>query len=206
MVRDQIESRGITSPKLLEAMREIPRHLFLPEKHRHWAYSDGAMRIDKGQTISQPYIVALMTDLLNLQGDEVILEIGTGSGYQAAILAKLAAKVHTIERHAELSEQAQVTIESLGIDNVEFHLGDGTLGLPEYAPFDAIIVTAAAPSVPQSLLDQLDEGGRMVLPVGKRYSQVLQVWKRRGGQFEHETITAVAFVPLLGEEGWSKPE
>ncbi len=203
MVREQIKQRGIHAPKLLNAMREIPRHRFLPEKRRRWAYSDGAMRIDKGQTISQPYIVALMTNLLQLQGDEVVLEVGTGSGYQAAILANLARKVHTIERHAELAEQAQITIESLGIENVEFHLGDGSLGLPQQAPFDAIIVTAAAPGIPQSLLDQLAEGGRMVLPVGKRYSQVLQVWERHGGQFEHEAITAVAFVPLLGEEGWS---
>jgi protein-L-isoaspartate(D-aspartate) O-methyltransferase len=186
-------------------MGEIPRHLFMPKKNRRWAYSDGAMSIDKGQTISQPYIVALMTDLLKLQGDEVVLEVGTGSGYQAAILAKLAREVHTIERHPELSAQAQATIERLGIDNVHFHLGDGTLGLPEQAPFDAIIVTAAAPDVPQSLLDQLADGGRLVLPVGKRYSQVLQVWERHGGEFEHETVTAVAFVPLLGEEGWSEP-
>ncbi len=206
MVREQIEQRGITDPDLLQAMGEIPRHLFMPEKNRRWAYSDGAMRIDKGQTISQPYIVALMTNLLKLQGDEVVLEVGTGSGYQAAILAKLAREVHTIERHPELSAQAQATIEGLEIDNIHFHLGDGTLGLPEYAPFDAIIVTAAAPSVPQNLLDQLVDGGRLVLPVGKRYSQVLQVWERHGGEFDHETVTAVAFVPLLGEEGWSEPE
>jgi len=206
MVQEQIKQRGITTSTLLQTMSEIPRHLFIPRKSHRWAYSDGAMRIGKGQTISQPYIVALMTDLLKLQGDEVILEIGTGSGYQAAVLAKLAKKVHTIERHPELSARAQATIESLGIENVEFHLGDGTLGLPEHAPFDAIMVTAAAPSVPQSLLDQLADGGRMALPVGKRYSQVLQVWERHGGKFDHETVTAVAFVPLLGEEGWSEPE
>ncbi|MEA3350651.1 MAG: protein-L-isoaspartate(D-aspartate) O-methyltransferase, partial [Chloroflexota bacterium] len=163
MVREQIERRGIHTPSVLEALRAVPRHLFLPESSRRRAYSDGAMRIGHGQTISQPYIVALMTDLLKLQADEIVLEVGTGSGYQAAILSHLAAEVHTIERHPSLSDAAKLTIESLGIDNVHFYVGDGTLGLAEHAPYDAIIVTAAAPKVPRPLLDQLDEGGRMVL-------------------------------------------
>lgn len=149
MVREQIERRGITTPSLIEAMRTVPRHRFVPPDQKKFAYSDGALRIGQGQTISQPYIVALMTDLLKLQGEEIVLEVGTGSGYQAAILAQLAAEVHTIERHETLSRQAETTLNSLEIENIHFHVGDGSLGLPAFAPYHAIIVTAAAPKAPR---------------------------------------------------------
>jgi protein-L-isoaspartate(D-aspartate) O-methyltransferase len=202
MVSEQIERRGIHSPRLLEALRSIPRHLFVPPDQQTYAYSDGALRITHGQTISQPYIVALMTNLLKLRGDERVLEVGTGSGYQAAVLAHLAKEVHTIERHAPLSENAALVLDELGLENIHFHVGDGTLGVPEHAPYQGIMVTAAAPKVPQPLLNQLDEGGRLVLPVGRQYSQVLECWQRSGDKFGREAITAVAFVPLIGEEGW----
>jgi protein-L-isoaspartate(D-aspartate) O-methyltransferase len=206
MVKDQIARRGIRDLRLLDAMRTVPRHLFIPPDQQHWAYSDGAMRIGMGQTISQPYIVALMTDLLKLQGDEIVLEVGTGSGYQAAVLAHLAAEVHTIERHMPLAEEAGQLLAELGFTNIHIHIGDGSLGLKEYAPFDGILVTAAAPRVPQSLLHQLGEGGRLVLPVGGKYSQILEVWQREGKKFHQETVTAVAFVPLMGAEGWDEEE
>jgi protein-L-isoaspartate(D-aspartate) O-methyltransferase len=204
MVREQIARRGIRDKRLLEAMRTVPRHRFLPEGQRRWAYADGAQRIGLGQTISQPYIVALMTDVLKLMGDERVLEVGTGSGYQAAILSLLAAEVHTIERHPKLAEDARRVLDELGINNVHVHIGDGTLGLHEYTPYQGIMVTAAAPNVPQSLLQQLDDGARLVLPVGERFSQVLQVWQRKGDKYTHNTITAVAFVPLIGKEGWNE--
>ncbi len=202
MVREQIEARGIRSPRLLAALRAVPRHCFVPPDQQRWAYADGALRIGQGQTISQPYIVALMTDLLALKGDEKVLEVGTGSGYQAAVLAQLAAQVHTIERHAALSQRAAAVLADLGIRNVMFHVGDGTLGLPDIAPFQAIIVTAAAPRVPPALLEQLDEGGRLVIPVGDRFRQVLQLWRRRQDEWEHEDVAPVAFVPLVGAQGW----
>jgi protein-L-isoaspartate(D-aspartate) O-methyltransferase len=157
-----------------------------------------------GQTISQPYIVALMTDSLKLKGNENVLEVGTGSGYQAAILGRMASVVHTIERHGELVKDALETLEKIGVSNVYVHTGDGSLGLPEHAPYQGIMVTAAAPDVPKPLLQQLDDGARLVLPVGKKYAQVLQVWQRQGAKYTHETITAVAFVPLIGDEGWDE--
>jgi protein-L-isoaspartate(D-aspartate) O-methyltransferase len=157
-----------------------------------------------GQTISQPYIVALMTDLLKLKGDERVLEVGTGSGYQAAVLARLAADVYTIERHASLSDAAKQTLAALEITNVYFHVGDGSLGLPEYAPYQGILITAAAPKAPASLLAQLAEGGQLVLPVGGKFNQMLEIWQRHGNSFEHTPVTAVAFVPLLGKEGWDE--
>ena len=205
MVKDQIARRGIRDQRLLDAMQTVPRHLFIPPDQQHWAYSDGAMRIGMGQTISQPYIVALMTDLLKLQG-ETVLEVGTGSGYQAAVLAHLAAEVHTIERHVPLAKEAENLLLSLGLTNIHIHTGDGSTGLPKQAPYQGILVTAAAPKVPRPLLDQLDEGGRLVLPVGGKYSQILEVWQRRGENFHQETVTAVAFVPLMGAEGWDEDE
>ena len=206
MVKEQIERRGIKNPRVLSALRMVPRHLFIPPDQRSWAYSDGALRIDQGQTISQPYIVALMTELMRLEGGETVLEVGTGSGYQAAILAQIAAQVHTIERHLSLAENARNTLSLLEINNVEVHVGDGTLGLTMHAPYQAIMVTAAAPKAPPSLLNQLDEEGRLVIPVGGKYSQTLEVWRRKGSRFKREKITGVAFVPLLGDEGWKEKE
>jgi len=206
MVREQIERRGVKDPFVLAAMRVVPRHEFIPPDQQHWAYSDGALRIGMGQTISQPYIVALMTELMELTGDETVLEVGTGSGYQAAILAQIVSQVHTVERHASLAKSAQQQLISLGFSNVQVHVGDGTLGLPEYAPFQAIMVTAAAPEVPKSLLDQLDQGGRLVIPVGGKYSQRLEVWRREGTKYTQKAITSVAFVPLLGDEGWKEKD
>ncbi len=203
MVQKQIVRRGIRNPDVLASMRAIPRHIFIPEDQRKWAYSDNALRIEEEQTISQPYIVALMTEALQLTGNEIVLEIGTGSGYQAAILASLVATVHTIERHLALSKSAAQTTALLGIKNIHFHVGDGTLGLPDLAPFDAIMVTAAAPKVPQALLSQLDDGGRLILPAGAQYSQLLEVWQRQEGKFSSEVISSVAFVPLIGEQGWA---
>jgi protein-L-isoaspartate(D-aspartate) O-methyltransferase len=204
MVRDQIERRGIRDPLVLEAMRAVPRDKFVPEEQRQWAYSDGALRIGMEQTISQPYIVALMTELMALKGGETVLEVGTGSGYQAAVLAQIAGQVHTIERHASLAQDAQDRLESLDIDNVQVHIGDGTLGLPQFAPYQAIIVTAAAPKAPDSLLEQLAVGGRLVLPVGGRNRQNLEIWQHKGTRFNKETHTAVVFVPLLGDQGWKE--
>jgi protein-L-isoaspartate(D-aspartate) O-methyltransferase len=204
MVEEQIYSRDIRDPRLLDAMRRTPRHLFIPPRDRHLAYTDGPLLIGHNQTISQPYIVALMTELLGLEGDEIVLEVGTGSGYQAAILGSLAREVHTIERHAELAERAQGVLGALSMANVHVHIGDGSAGLPEYSPYQGILVTAAAPSVPQPLLDQLADDGRLVLPVGSLGGQVLERWVRRGTQFDHQVITAVAFVPLRGKHGWEQ--
>lgn len=206
MVREQIERRGIRDPLVLGAMRAVPRHLFVPADQRQWAYADCALRIDMEQTISQPYIVALMTELMELRGDETVLEVGTGSGYQAAVLSQIAAQVHSIERHAPLARAAQDILVSLGIRNVQVHTGDGTLGYPEFAPYQAITVTAAAPKAPKPLLEQLVDGGRLIIPVGGRSSQRLEVWERKGAKFRHRTITAVAFVPLLGDKGWQEKD
>jgi protein-L-isoaspartate(D-aspartate) O-methyltransferase len=204
MVTNQLTWRGIRNPRVLAAMRSVPRHCFVPEEFRHLAYTDGPLPIGKGQTISQPYIVALMSESLRLQGDEKVLEVGTGSGYQAAVLAALAREVHTIERHASLAENARKVVERLGLSNVHVHVGDGSKGLPDQAPFQAIIVTASAPSIPQPLLDQLDDGGRLILPVGSRGGQVLELWERHGSCYEHNSVLPVAFVLLRGEYGWKE--
>ncbi len=202
MVREQLMTRDIRDQRVLQAMRSVPRHRFVPPEYRHLAYADGPLPIGQGQTISQPYIVALMTQLLELKGDEVVLEVGTGSGYQAAILAQLAREVHTIERHSSLAESAEAILKELGVMNVFVHVGDGSKGLSEHAPYDGIIVTAAAPRVPQPLLNQLADQGRLVLPVGGRGAQFLERWQRRGTSFHAEQIAPVAFVPLIGEFGW----
>ncbi len=202
MVAEQIAARGVRDARVLWAMEEVPRHRFLPPEEQSWAYSDGPLPIGHGQTISQPYIVALMTELLALQGDERVLEIGTGSGYQAAILGKLAAEVHTVEIIPELAEGAQCILTELGLANVHVHIGDGSLGWPVAAPYDGILVAAAAPDVPRPLLEQLADGGRLVIPIGGRGFQELQLWKRRGERFRQERSISVAFVPLRGEYGW----
>jgi protein-L-isoaspartate(D-aspartate) O-methyltransferase len=205
MVAAQIERRGVRDPRVLAALRLVPRHLFIPPDTWGEAYDDHPIPIGNGQTISQPYIVALMTELLHPSGDETILEIGTGSGYQAAVLSLLVKQVHSIERHASLAEGAQQVLLSLGYANISVHIGDGTLGWPDNAPYQGIIITAAAPRVPQALLDQLSAGGRLVIPVGSRHNQVLQVWQRQeDNQFTSEDIIPVAFVPLLGAQGWEE--
>lgn len=202
MVEEQFLSRDITDSRVLDAMRRVPRHLFVPEEQKHLAYRDCPLPIGQNQTISQPYIVALMTQMLGLQGHEGVLEIGTGSGYQAAILSLVAREVHTVERHDTLAKQALACITALDIKNVIVHVGDGTRGWPANAPYDAIITTAAAPKVPKPLLHQLADGGRLVIPVGGRMGQFLESWNRDGEDFHHERTVAVAFVPLLGEFGW----
>ena len=202
MVRRQIAARGLRDPRLLSAFEDVPRHLFVPEEYRHHAYEDGPLPIGFGQTISQPYIVALMTHLLELTGRERVLEVGTGSGYQAAILSHLAAEVHTVEVVPELSAQAERILFELGCQNVHCHVADGSLGWPDAAPYDGILVTAAAPSAPQPLLCQLAEGGWLVLPVGDRGYQELEIWQKAGGEFSRRTSLGVAFVPLRGEHGW----
>lgn len=202
MVDGQITIRGITSPNVLEAFLEVPRHHFVPKTQQVHAYQDRPLPIGLGQTISQPYIAAYMTNILQLTGAERVLEIGTGSGYQAAILGMLADEIHTIERHPSLADKANQLLKSLGYDNVQVHERDGTLGLPEFAPFQAIMVTAAAPEVPTPLLDQLEDGGRLVMPVGGRGGQVLLLYRRDGDEFHREDLVPVAFVPLIGEHGW----
>jgi protein-L-isoaspartate(D-aspartate) O-methyltransferase len=206
MVREQIERRGLRNPRLLAALGNVPRHRFVPDALRPRAYEDGPLPIGMGQTISQPYIVALMTSLLALQGGERVLEVGSGSGYQAAILAELAAEVHSVERHAGLLQRAAQTLAELGYGNVHLHGGDGSLGWQDAAPYDAIIVTAAAAAPPPPLLEQLAEGGRLVIPVGSRTDQVLQVWSKQGGKLDFESIIPVSFVPLRGRYGWSEQE
>jgi len=202
MVEEQILRRGLHDPRLLSVMGELPRHHFVLADDLAWAYADGPLPIGHGQTISQPYIVALMTDLLQLNGVERVLEVGTGSGYQAAVLGRMAAEVHTIEVIPELATRATKVLADLGFSNIQIHSGDGSQGWPAASPYDAILVAAAAPSVPQPLLDQLAEGGRLVIPVGGRGDQQLECWRRTGHKFERRVSLQVAFVPLRGEFGW----
>jgi protein-L-isoaspartate(D-aspartate) O-methyltransferase len=203
MVREQIERRGVKDQRLLKALREVPRHRFVPEQISHMAYEDCPLAIGDGQTISQPYIVGLMTELLELKGGEKVLEIGTGSGYQAAVLARLAGYVHSVERLESLAENAARILAELRLSNVMIHLGDGSKGWVTEAPYDGILVTAAAQKVPKPILEQLADDGRLVIPVGSRMNQDLQVWQRKGDQFIHRSVLAVAFVPLRGELGWT---
>ena len=203
MVETQIARRGIKDQRVLSAMRSVPRHLFLPAGARDWAYVDGPLRIGCGQTISQPYIVALMTELLDVKPDQRVLDVGTGSGYQAAILGTLAAEVHSIERHPELAASAKEQLKTLGFNNVTVHVGDGTQGLESMAPYDRILVAAAAPSVPDPLLLQLTDGGRLIIPIGSRFSQTLEVWDRSGEKYHRKANIPVVFVPLIGENGWN---
>lgn len=202
MVRSQIVQRGVTDERVLAAMRTVPRHLFLPGHLNSVAYADSPVGIEKGQTISQPYIVALMTALLDVPADARVLEVGTGSGYQAAILGELAREVHTIERHPELARAAQERLEEMGYQNVMVHIGDGTQGYPPAAPYDRILVTAAAPEVPVAYKEQLAGGGRLVIPVGGRSSQTLEVWDRTDAGFRQTQSIPVVFVPLIGDDGW----
>jgi len=232
MVDDQLRHRHITDRRVLAAMGKIPRHLFVPPGQRHVAYEDGPLPIGSGQTISQPYMVARMTELLRLTPTDRVLEIGTGSGYQAAVLAELAGDVWSVERHVELAEQAKARLAELGYHNVLVIAGDGSMGLPEHAPYDAIIVTAAAPFVPDCLKEQLAVGGRMVIPVASGLHQDLQLIERvacahdkvagsegdeatgsggasgserpAGPCFRETSILACVFVPLIGEQGYPR--
>lgn len=202
MVQEQIRRRGLDDARLLAVFEHVPRHLFVPERSRLAAYDDTPLPIGFGQTISQPYIVALMTALLELRSSDRVLEVGTGSGYQAAILARLAGEVHTVEIVPELSERAAALLHQLDCLNVYVHTGDGSLGWPEFSPYAAILVTAAAPHVPPPLLEQLADGGKLVAPVESRGDyQLLKVFTRHDEDFEERVITSVAFVPLRGKYG-----
>jgi len=202
-IDEQLVARGIRDPRVLEAMARVPREVFVPEASQAQAYADRALPIRSGQTISQPFMVAVMTEALMLQGTERVLEIGTGSGYQAAILAELAAEVITIERRPELADEARTILGSLGYSNVEVMVGDGTLGLAARAPFDRILVTAGAPRVPEALTQQLSpDGGRLVIPVGSSEQQWLRVITRDGDRLDDTTREACVFVPLVGEDAW----
>ncbi len=202
MIEKQLRRRGISDTAVLGAMSAVPRHEFVAEELRSHAYDDLPLPIGGGQTISQPYIVAAMTVALHLQPGDRVLEIGAGCGYQAAVLSRLAKEVFTIERRPELASSASAKLARLGYANAHVHCGDGTLGLPELAPFDAILVAAAAPGAPKPLLAQLAEGGRMILPVGAAEHQELQLIKRRGDTFPMRILEGCRFVPLVGHHGW----
>jgi protein-L-isoaspartate(D-aspartate) O-methyltransferase len=207
MVAQQLRRRGIRDERVLEAMATTPREAFVPGVPTSLAYDDRALPIDAGQTISQPYMVARMTELLGIERGDRILEIGTGSGYQAAVLARLGAQVMSIERLPDLAEAARERLRSLGIDGVDLRVGDGSNGDPEGAPWDGIVVTAAAPAVPDPLREQLAVGARLVIPVGPRYQQDLIVVERRGpADWSEWSDGAVVFVPLVGQGGWSESE
>jgi len=202
MVEEQLAARGVTDPRVLAALRRVPRHRFVQEALRERAYGDHPLPIGEEQTISQPFIVGLMTSLLELTGQEKVLEIGTGSGYQTAVLAELARRVCSIERLPRLAERARATLEALGHDNVWVRVGNGTLGWPDQAPFDRIIVTAGGPAVPPPLVQQLAEGGRMVLPVGSADNQALTIVETVGGQVRSSTHSECKFVKLVGKYAW----
>lgn len=202
MVAEQIRKRGVLSPKVLAAMERVPRHLFVPEELAGRSYNDEPVPIGERQTISQPYMVGAMTEALGLEGNERALEIGAGSGYQAAILAELAREVITIEARTALADAARERLAKLGYGNVRVVTGDGTRGCAEAAPFDAILVAAAAPQVPVPLIEQLAEGGRLVIPVGKRDRQMLMRIRKSSGTAVQEELFACQFVPLQGEHGW----
>jgi protein-L-isoaspartate(D-aspartate) O-methyltransferase len=204
MVSQHLLARGIRDQAVVRAMREVPRESFLPPAMERFAYDDGPLPIEAGQTISQPYIVAYMIEALELQGDERVLEIGTGSGYAAAVLSLCAAEVFTVERIASLAQSAESRLQELGYHNVTVRLGDGTLGWPEHAPYHGIVVTAGAPELPAALLSQLATGGRLVIPVGPtQHLQTLIRVRREGEQdYRREELCPVRFVPLIGEQGW----
>jgi protein-L-isoaspartate(D-aspartate) O-methyltransferase len=203
MVEDQLKYRGIKDERVLGAMENVPRHLFIGEEYQDRAYEDCALPIGEGQTISQPFMVAVMTELLELRGDEKVLEIGTGSGYQAAVLSRLALEIYSIERIEPLAQAARKRLQKLGCFNVQVIESDGTLGLADHSPYDGIIVTAGAPEIPDAYVEQLKDGGRLVIPVGSRYSQVLYVMKKTSSGIEKNLSTACVFVPLVGKNGWN---
>jgi len=202
MVERQLRRSGIRAENVLDAMGAVPRERFVPPRDEPRAYADGALPIEHGQSISQPYMVGLMTEALALTGPERVLEIGTGTGYQAAVLAKLCEHVFSVERIPELAETATRRLASLGIANVRITVGDGTLGWPEHAPYDGIIVTAGAPRPPDPLVHQLAEGGRLVIPVGDRHTQMLTLYVKHPDRLTERGLCACKFVPLLGAYGW----
>jgi len=207
MVREQLEARGITDVRVLDAMERVPRHLFVPEAVQSQAYDDRPQPIGAKQTISQPLMVAQMTQLLGIFGDEFVLEVGTGSGYQTAILAELTRQVVSVERHETLADRARELLTWLGYQNVAIYAGDGSQGFASSAPYDRILVTAASPSVPQPLIDQLQVGGRLVIPVGSHDMQTLQVIRKtETGEVVSENHGECVFVPLIGEHGWNQAE
>ena len=204
MITFDLQDRGIRDARVLSAFRTVDRRAFVPELDRAHAYDDRALRISHGQTLSQPFMVAHMTQLLGLKGGERVLEIGTGSGYQTAILSVLAREIYTVERIEYLATTAEDRLLDLGYANIQYHLGDGTAGWAEHAPYDRIIVTAAAPRVPQALLDQLADGGVLVAPIGQPEEQILTVIWKRNGKLETASDTPCAFVPLIGKDGYSE--
>jgi protein-L-isoaspartate(D-aspartate) O-methyltransferase len=205
MVEKQSRGRGIAEPRVLQAMLAVPRHEFIPVESLREAYADKPLSIGEGQTISQPYMVAAMAVALGLSDSDRVLEVGTGCGYQAAILAQLAAEVYTVESRGPLALAARARLERLGYKNVHVHCGDGTLGLVGCAPFDAILVTAAAPAIPDPLVQQLRESGRLVIPVGSSDYQKLTLVRKTGGEITTRVLEECRFVPLIGRHGWSKP-
>lgn len=202
MIDAQLRDRGIADSRVLDAMLRIPRHEFVADEYRSQAYEDHPIPIGEGQTISQPFIIAVSLQALQLQGPESVLEVGTGSGYQTALLSMLATSVYSIERYPSLAHDAQTILARLDLNNVKVVVGDGSYGLPEYAPFGAILVSAAAPSVPKSLLDQLSETGRMVIPVGPPHAQELQLVRKDGGRPVVDVLEGCRFVPLVGGQGY----
>ena len=204
MVRDQFIARGITDQRVLAAFYKVEREKFVPSEVRNKAYEDFPLSIGEGQTISQPYMVALMTQNLELKGNEKVLEIGTGSGYQTAILAELAREVYSVERIRALAERARKLLKKLGYNNVKILISDGTLGWEESSPYDRILVTAGAKEIPDPLTDQLEEGGVMVIPVGNSYSQDLEVVRKRKNRIKTATVEKCVFVPLIGKYGWDE--
>ncbi len=197
-----MQDKGIRDLALLRAIDTVPRHLFVPPTVRHRAYEDSALPIGSGQTISQPYVHARSVEQLMLTGKEKVLEIGTGSAYQTALIAALAAQVFSVERSRELLDKARPVLQQANVRNVSLSLGDGTLGWREYAPYDGIVVSAGAPHVPQALVEQLAEGGRLLIPLGDKEEQMLTLFSKKGGRLERRDITPVRFVPLIGAQGW----
>jgi protein-L-isoaspartate(D-aspartate) O-methyltransferase len=205
MVTRQLARRGVSDSYVLDAMREVPREAFVPEGLQEFAYEDTPLPIEAGQTISQPYVVALMIEAAEIRPGDQVLEIGAGSGYAAAVIGQIAAQVYAIERHEALSQLARDRMARLNYGNVEIRMGDGSRGWPEAAPFDAILVAAGGPAIPQALKDQLDIGGRLIMPVGKghREQRLVKVIRRNATHFEEEDLGGVMFVPLIGEHGWT---
>ncbi len=202
MVEEDIVKRGVKDTRVIQAMKKVPRHLFIDKTYYHQAYNDYPLPIGQSQTISQPYMVASMTELLELKGDERVLEIGTGSGYQTAILALLCSKVYSVERISELTRKARLTLKQLGFSNINLIVRDGSLGWPEFAPYNGIIVTAGAPEIPDALIEQLANNGRMAIPVGNETCQTLNYVEKHKGRIYRKEFFGCTFVPLVGKGGW----